>query len=254
MRTGSKGSWPSAVTRRTGQVAGARTGSRSSRSGPRRSSSGAGPTGRGERDGELGALLLGVPDARRAALRRQGGDRVQRPGDRQALLDGSSAPRRDDEPFRRPRSPRAETAGRALRAAVPGRRGRVRRMDDRRGGCATDLARAAARQEGRGGGRGMSPSSTRPTDRGTGAVRLQPRQGAVPAERLHQGPAHRLLRAHRRRDAPAPAERPLTMRRFPDGVDGKSFFEKHIPSHAPDWVRRSRCRRPTDTRRSPTRW
>jgi bifunctional non-homologous end joining protein LigD len=31
--------------------------------------------------------------------------------------------------------------------------------------------------------------------------------------------------------------RPLTMKRFPDGVEGKSFFEKHIPSHAPDWVR-----------------
>jgi bifunctional non-homologous end joining protein LigD len=32
-------------------------------------------------------------------------------------------------------------------------------------------------------------------------------------------------------------ERPLTMRRFPNGVEGKSFFEKHIPSHAPKWVR-----------------
>jgi bifunctional non-homologous end joining protein LigD len=32
-------------------------------------------------------------------------------------------------------------------------------------------------------------------------------------------------------------ERPLTMKRYPDGVEGKSFFEKHIPSHAPDWVR-----------------
>lgn len=32
-------------------------------------------------------------------------------------------------------------------------------------------------------------------------------------------------------------DRPLTMKRFPDGVEGKSFFEKHIPSHAPDWVR-----------------
>ncbi len=31
-------------------------------------------------------------------------------------------------------------------------------------------------------------------------------------------------------------ERPLTMRRFPNGVEGKSFFEKHIPSHAPKWV------------------
>ena len=26
------------------------------------------------------------------------------------------------------------------------------------------------------------------------------------------------------------------MKRFPDGVEGKSFFEKHIPSHAPEWV------------------
>jgi bifunctional non-homologous end joining protein LigD len=32
-------------------------------------------------------------------------------------------------------------------------------------------------------------------------------------------------------------ERPLTMKRFPDGVEGKYFFEKHIPSHAPEWVR-----------------
>jgi bifunctional non-homologous end joining protein LigD len=31
-------------------------------------------------------------------------------------------------------------------------------------------------------------------------------------------------------------ERPLTMKRFPDGVESKYFFEKHIPSHAPDWV------------------
>jgi bifunctional non-homologous end joining protein LigD len=31
-------------------------------------------------------------------------------------------------------------------------------------------------------------------------------------------------------------QRPLTMKRFPDGVDSKFFFEKHIPSHAPDWV------------------
>ncbi len=32
-------------------------------------------------------------------------------------------------------------------------------------------------------------------------------------------------------------DRPLTMKRYPDGVDGKFFFEKHRPSHAPDWVR-----------------
>ena len=32
-------------------------------------------------------------------------------------------------------------------------------------------------------------------------------------------------------------DRALTMKRYPNGVDGPSFFEKHTPSHAPDWVR-----------------
>jgi bifunctional non-homologous end joining protein LigD len=33
------------------------------------------------------------------------------------------------------------------------------------------------------------------------------------------------------------ADRPLTLRRFPDGVDGDGFFEKEAPSHRPEWVR-----------------
>lgn len=35
------------------------------------------------------------------------------------------------------------------------------------------------------------------------------------------------------------AGRAVTMVRFPDGVDGGSFFEKRCPPHAPDWVRRA---------------
>ena len=31
-------------------------------------------------------------------------------------------------------------------------------------------------------------------------------------------------------------DRGITMRRYPDGVDGESFFEKRCPSHRPDWV------------------
>ncbi len=31
-------------------------------------------------------------------------------------------------------------------------------------------------------------------------------------------------------------DRPLTLRRYPNGVDQKSFFEKHVPIHAPAWV------------------
>ena len=31
------------------------------------------------------------------------------------------------------------------------------------------------------------------------------------------------------------AGRPITLKRYPDGVDGSSFFEKNCPSHRPDW-------------------
>jgi bifunctional non-homologous end joining protein LigD len=30
--------------------------------------------------------------------------------------------------------------------------------------------------------------------------------------------------------------RPLTMKRYPDGVEGEFFYEKQCPSHRPDWV------------------
>lgn len=32
-------------------------------------------------------------------------------------------------------------------------------------------------------------------------------------------------------------DRPLTFRRYPEGVDGESFYAKNLPGHAPDWVR-----------------
>ncbi len=38
-------------------------------------------------------------------------------------------------------------------------------------------------------------------------------------------------------DAAPRGDRPLTMKRYPNGVDHKFFFEKHMPDHAPSWVR-----------------
>jgi bifunctional non-homologous end joining protein LigD len=32
--------------------------------------------------------------------------------------------------------------------------------------------------------------------------------------------------------------RPVSMQRFPDGIGGKGFFHKDVPSYFPDWVRR----------------
>ena len=36
------------------------------------------------------------------------------------------------------------------------------------------------------------------------------------------------------------AQRPLTMKRMPDGIDGPFFYEKSAPSHVPDWI--GRCK------------
>ena len=33
------------------------------------------------------------------------------------------------------------------------------------------------------------------------------------------------------------AGRPVTMKRYPDGVDGEYFYEKNAPKHRPDWVK-----------------
>ncbi|MGH3245878.1 MAG: non-homologous end-joining DNA ligase [Trebonia sp.] len=36
---------------------------------------------------------------------------------------------------------------------------------------------------------------------------------------------------------PHVAGRPMTLKRYPDGTDGESFFAKHAPAGMPDWVR-----------------
>jgi len=36
---------------------------------------------------------------------------------------------------------------------------------------------------------------------------------------------------------PHVAGRPMTLKRYPEGTDGQFFFQKHAPSHRPEWVR-----------------
>ena len=43
------------------------------------------------------------------------------------------------------------------------------------------------------------------------------------------------------------AERPLTLRRYPDGVTGQHFYNKHAPDHRPNWVRTERIHSPGST-------
>jgi bifunctional non-homologous end joining protein LigD len=44
------------------------------------------------------------------------------------------------------------------------------------------------------------------------------------------------------------AGRPATRKRYPDGVEGGTFFEKNAPKHTPDWVRTVRLPSPGSTK------
>ena len=46
--------------------------------------------------------------------------------------------------------------------------------------------------------------------------------------------------------------RPLTVKRYPDGVTGQSFFEKNAPEHPPGWVRRVNLPAPGSTKNRET--
>jgi bifunctional non-homologous end joining protein LigD len=43
------------------------------------------------------------------------------------------------------------------------------------------------------------------------------------------------------------AGRPLTLKRYPDGVTGQHFYAKHAPDHRPSWVRTERVHSPGST-------
>jgi bifunctional non-homologous end joining protein LigD len=48
--------------------------------------------------------------------------------------------------------------------------------------------------------------------------------------------------------------RPFTMRRYPDGIHGKAFFQKDAPSHMPDWIPRFRALVSTRAQSSAKKW
>ena len=47
-------------------------------------------------------------------------------------------------------------------------------------------------------------------------------------------------------------DRPVTLKRYPNGVGGKWFFEKNAPEHRPDWVRTMRLESPGSSRGTET--
>lgn len=65
-----------------------------------------------------------------------------------------------------------------------------------------------------------------------------------PASRSHPAMTKRDLIRHYATAAPAilpyTHDRPINLHRFPDGIDGKSFWQKAAPDAAPDWIPRWR--------------
>jgi bifunctional non-homologous end joining protein LigD len=58
-----------------------------------------------------------------------------------------------------------------------------------------------------------------------------------PAERYTKGDMVEYYRAVSRWLLPYLRNRPLVLTRFPDGIDGKSFYQKDAPEFAPEWMR-----------------
>jgi bifunctional non-homologous end joining protein LigD len=58
-----------------------------------------------------------------------------------------------------------------------------------------------------------------------------------PAEKYTKGDLIEYYRAVSKWLLPYLADRPLVLTRFPDGIDGKSFYQKDAPVFAPDWMR-----------------
>jgi len=58
-----------------------------------------------------------------------------------------------------------------------------------------------------------------------------------PAEGITKGDLFAYYRAVAPVVVPHLKQRPFTMLRYPDGIEGKSFFQKDAPDHTPDWIR-----------------
>jgi bifunctional non-homologous end joining protein LigD len=58
-----------------------------------------------------------------------------------------------------------------------------------------------------------------------------------PAEKYTKGDMIEYYRAVSRWILPYLRNRPVVMTRFPDGIDGKSFYQKDAPEFAPEWLR-----------------
>ena len=197
----------------------------------------------------FGALHLAALSGGEVGLRRPRRHRVQRP-----------PARRDPRPARRRRPPRSAVRGRGaqggrahLGRSPAGRRGALHRADRGRPAPPPGLRPAARRQAGRGvparrgrdGRRRRAKTSRRrPQRRRKPAAEARPtvqlsRLDKVfwPDEGYTKGDLIDYYREVAPRLLPFLAGRPLVLDRYPDGITGKSFYQKNAPDYLPDWIR-----------------
>lgn len=79
------------------------------------------------------------------------------------------------------------------------------------------------------------PSAARETR--PDVVVSRPEKVFWPAEGYTKGDLVAYYRAVAPRMLPFLRDRPLVMTRYPDGIDGKSFYQKNAPDFTPEWVR-----------------
>lgn len=86
-------------------------------------------------------------------------------------------------------------------------------------------------------------AGTQTAERTVGRAKLTNQQKVFwPADRITKGDLCSYYEAVAPVLLPHLRDRPVTLVRYPDGIDGKSFFQWRIPKHAPPWVRSLRLR------------
>ena len=184
----------------------------------------------------LGALVLGIHEGGRAAA----GPATWAPGSattRLQALREPSAPRAwTSRPS--PTSPRMpRVRARDVTWVEPGSSPRcVHRVDAAGSPPRAGLPRPARRPR-RGEVRRERPRCPTSVRRGRRAVRLSnPDKLFWPEEGITKGDLLAYYRDVAELLVPHLRDRPFTMKRYPDGWQGKNFFQKDAPSHMPEWI------------------
>ena len=204
--------------------------------------------GKGARAGRLGALLVGYYEADEDGQRvlRYAGrvgtgfneEELERLGKKLAAIPRSTSPFSGTQPPRgasfvepelvaeiefRQWTARSDSAPLLLQGLARGQARRdVGREESDDGDSLRDRARDQAHRGDRGQGRTLKLTNREKV--------MYPRSGFTKGELIDYYAAIAPV------VLPHLAGRPLTLKRYPDGVEGEYFYEKRCPPHRPDWV------------------